>query len=123
MDSRAKNAMDARTLFIHTRLEQWAKWSKENLGAWPVRTIIGRLIDEGPGSHHVGRPPVSMPEPVAQTDAAVAKLGEIDQRVIKVYYQHWEPVSVLCRRARMPENKFKTALRRARWRVSLQIIE
>lgn len=123
MDSRARNSMDEPMRIVHARLEQWAKWSKENPGTLPT-TPLGRFGDEGDAifCRATGSPaPVVIPLVIEQTDLAVARLGDIDHKVIKVYYYHWEPVSVLCKRVRMQESKFKAAVRRARWHVSLHL--
>jgi hypothetical protein len=113
------NAMDDDTKAVHYRLEQWGKWSKDGeVRAWPSITPMGRMVEEGPhGAGQVGKPPISMPEPIAEVDAAVARLGQIDQRVIKQYYRYWEPTEVMARRLGMRKRQFENVLRRSRWRI------
>jgi hypothetical protein len=120
-DSRHLNHMSNDTKVIHARLEQWAKWAKdfERMG-WP-ESIFGAIARYGAdGASQHGKPPVSMPEEIAVMDAAVAKLGEVDRRVIRRYYLQWAPAECLwkdCEGIRSLSN-FRAVLKRARWRLS-----
>lgn len=116
-DPRAMNRMDPETKIVHARLERWGKWAKENYNAWPAVTLLGRIVEQGPGASQQGRPPVSMSEEDAQTDAAVAKLGEIDRKVIIEYYTKWRDIETAARNCRMRVRQFHSVLRRARWRI------
>lgn len=113
------NRMDTETKLVHERLEQWGKWAKESEArAWPESTMLGRMIEQGPrGASQQGRPPIEIPEPVAIVDAAVCRLGEVDRKVIQIYYLRWEPIEVMSRRCDMRVRQFQNILRRARWRI------
>lgn len=121
-DARAFNRMDPETKAVHVRLERWGNWAKEgNQNGWPAQTILGRMMEQGPnGASQHGKPPISMPEDIAVTDAAVAKLGEVDKGVIRAYYIRWAPMEVIwkeCRGIHSVAN-FKCVLKRARWRIA-----
>lgn len=113
------NRMDADTKLVHARLEEWGKWAKGGEAhAWPSITYLGRWIEQGiDGAIQQGRPPVSMPQPVAVIDAAVSRLGAVDRAVIQTYYLRWEPIEIMARRHRMRVRQFQNVLRRARWRI------
>lgn len=119
-DRRSMNHMDADTKAVHLRLEEWGQWSKgHEVHAWPSTTPMGRMVEEGPhGAGQASKPPVEMSERIAQVDAAVAKLGDIDKRVVKHYYVFWEPREVMARKMKMNVKKFENVLKRARWRIS-----
>jgi hypothetical protein len=112
------NRMDPDTKAAHLRLEEWGKWAKDaETRAWPNRTLLGRVIDEGFGAGQSTRPPIHMPPEVATVDAAVCRLGAIDRLVILTYYVRWEPIEVMARRSHMRVRQFQNVLRRARWRI------
>lgn len=119
-DRRSINHMDPDTKAVHARLEGWARWaSGEEVRAWPRLTLLGRVIEQGAsGAGQSGRPPISMPDHIAHVDAAVAKLGQIDKMVIRIYYGPPDAVEVMARKANMRVRQFQNVLRRARWRVS-----
>lgn len=116
-DLRNRSHMTGETLMTHIRLEQWGKWAREPLHAWPPRTLLGRVMDEGPSASQSTNRAVHMPAEVAVTDRAVAHLGEIDQKVIRVYYTEWQSVEVMARHCRMRDREFRRVLDRARWRI------
>lgn len=118
-DRRAMNHMDGETKAVHFRLEAWATWAKDHvIRAWPATTPMGRAVEEGiHGAGQQGRPPISMPQHIEQVDKAVARLGDIDGRVIKRYYLHWEPREIMARHFGWRVKKFDNVLKRARWRV------
>lgn len=113
------NRMDPEVKLVHARLEQWARWARDQeANAWPTTTLLGRVIEQGTdGAGQQGRPPISIPDAVAVTDAAVCSLGAIDREVIKTYYLRWEPIEVMARRHQMRVRQFQNLLRRARWRI------
>lgn len=117
MDNRVRSRMSGDTLLTHMRLEAWGRWSRDKLAPWPTRTVLGRMMDEGPGASHETTGG-EIPEAVQQTDRAVAHLGEVDRRVIRVYYTEWAPLEVMARRLKMRPRQFQAVLNRARWRVS-----
>lgn len=116
IDRRSLNRMSIDTKIIHARLEAWAKWSKENQGDWPSRTLLGRMAD-GELPSTASRPPISMPDAIAITDKAVGRLRTDEQGVIRAYYQHWEPIDITARKLHMTVEKLKTILERARIRL------
>jgi hypothetical protein len=118
VDGRRMNNMDAETKIVHLRLEAWGRWAKEHQAAWPASTVLARIIECGAnGASQSGRPPTSMPEPIAQTDAAVARLHRLDQAIVVTYYARWEPIEVMAHRHNLGMRQFQNVLRRARWRL------
>lgn len=112
---------DTRDELVNLRLEGWARWSKlDAVRAWPRRTVLGRVIDQGWAAGEAGGAR-EMPEDVAQVDSAIAKLGAIDRKVLVTFYTEWEPVNVMARRCRMREQQFRNVLKRAKWRVRLYL--
>jgi hypothetical protein len=120
-DLRRVNHMDPETRIVHARLEAWGAWAKDaEVRAWPSITLLGRMIDQQAcGAAQSGRPPISMPDEVAKTDAAVCKLNAIDKQAVQLYYIKWAPIEVHARKMQMRPRQFQNVLRRARWRLSL----
>lgn len=118
-DMRGLNAMDEDTKRVHLRLEEWANAvGSDQLNGWPKVTMLGRLIEQGPmGASQQGKPPVSISDAVAIVDAAVARLGEVDRKVIRSYYLHCDSTEVNARRVNMRVMQFNNVLKRARWRL------
>jgi predicted DNA-binding protein (UPF0251 family) len=58
---------------------------------------------------------------VALTDAAVARLCQIDQRALKAYYMRTEAIEFCARRCGMSRRTFQNTLRRARWRLAVYL--
>ena len=119
--SRAMNRMDEETKLVHLRLEEWAKWARDpGIAGFPHQSITEKAAKYGKlgiPQEPLHKPEPMMPESVAVVDAAVSRLGEIDRRVIRAYYLHWEPVEVMARRCGMRVRQFQNVLRRARWRI------
>ena len=79
--------MKAKVAYADQRLDAWASWVRGNQTAWPPRTILARIIEEGlSGAAHGGSGVISMPEVVGQTDRAVARIDRDLSKVLKVYY-------------------------------------
>lgn len=117
-DRRAMNHMDPETRAVHSRLEQWARWARDRaIEAFPSRTVLGRVIDEGPaaGSPSGGAP--EWPAEVAEVERAVLSLGEIDRNVVRQYYLKWGPPEAHARAVHMSVAQFRRVLKRARWRL------
>lgn len=117
-DRRARSHMAPEIQLVHLRLEAWSRWARDKApGGWPERTILGRLIEEGPGASHGTGQVSDMPETVAITDRAVAHLSGEDRAVIREYYLKWAPRELLARRLKLSLRRFDAVLNRARWRV------
>jgi hypothetical protein len=78
--------MDARIAYVDPRLDAWASWVRGNLAAWPRRTLLARIIEEGTSGAAQGSPVENMPFVVLETDRAVARIEKRLQLVTKVYY-------------------------------------
>jgi hypothetical protein len=117
--------MNEETRLIHLRLEAWASWVKNDLSAlgFPDKTLLAKCMEYGSDGAHQGGKQPTMPDEVAITDAAVAKLGQIDQRVLRSYYLRWACREDLARACNMRVRQFDNVLKRARWRVSLFVLQ
>jgi hypothetical protein len=89
----------------------------------PASTLLGRMIDQQAGAGQQGRPPIAMPDGIAEVDAAVCRLNVIDGRAVKLYYIKWASVEVHARAMHMRPRQFQNVLRRARWRLALMLGE
>lgn len=120
-DKRRMNHMDPETRVVHSRLEAWGAWAKDaEVRAWPASTLLARMIDQqAAGAAQGSKPPISMPDQIAATDAAVCKLNAIDKRAVQIYYLKWQPVESLARMMHMRPRQYQNVLRRARWRLAL----
>lgn len=115
-DPRAMNHMDPETKLIHAYLEQWGRETRDRVeNGLPSTTLLGRVIEQGPGAGQSGRPPSDLSPRSAQIDALVGRLWQIGQRCIKRYYQRWEPMEVMARREGISASRMKEVLRRSRW--------
>ena len=117
-DGRSVSHMAPDVKIVHLRLEIWGRWAKDRpVGDWPERTVLGRLIEEGPGAGHQTAHGGDMPEGIAETDAAIAHLSGDEKRVVVTFYTRWEPRPVMARRLHVNVRQFDSILNRARWRL------
>lgn len=120
-DRRTMNHMDAETKIVHARLEEWSRWAKDvGIAGYPRQSLTEKAAQYGKlgipqESNYKGEP--MMPDHVAVVDSAIARLGDIDRRVVRTFYLHWEPTEVMARRCSMRKRQFESVLRRARWRI------
>ncbi len=87
-------------------------------------TILGRLIEQGPtGAGQQGRPPISIPEPIARVDAAVGQLIGIERSIICIRYVYCPHLSAEQQRKKlnMSEHRWVTKLRNARRAIKVAI--
>jgi DNA-directed RNA polymerase specialized sigma24 family protein len=120
-DKRVTSHMDPETKVVHGRLEAWGAWARDSeIRAWPVATLLGRMIDQqAAGAAQSGRPPVAMPDDIAAVDAAVCRLNAIDKQAIQLYYIKSLPVEIHARKMHMRVRQYQNVLRRARWRLAM----
>lgn len=121
-DRRTMNNMDPETKAIHIRLEEWGPWGRaRTVQGYPTASPMEKAVLYGrlgiPQDESLRGEP-QMPDHVARVDASVAKCCQIDQQVLKKYYQFHAPMEAIAREMRMRERQAQNVLRRARWRVS-----
>lgn len=79
--------MKAAIAYADTCLDAWASWVRGNQGAWPTRTLLGRVMEEGvAGAASHSAVVESMPYQILRTDRSVARLEDRLKRTIKLYY-------------------------------------
>lgn len=99
--------MKAKIAYADQRLDAWASWVRGNQAAWPPRTILARIIEEGlSGAAHGGPGVATMPEVVGQTDRAVARISRHLCKVIKVYYLSHASSEIKAARCRISRATF-----------------
>jgi hypothetical protein len=76
----------AEIAYADSRLDAWASWVRSSQNAWPPRTLLARIIEEGASGASQGTPNSNMPHHVLQTDRAVAQIEDRLRRTVKVYY-------------------------------------
>jgi hypothetical protein len=120
-DPRAMNHMDPTTRVVHAMLEQWGRETRnEAENGYPSTTLLGRVIEQGPGAGQAGRPVSHLSEQSARVDVQVARLRERPRECVKMYYQRWEPMEVMARKLtvqlgyQMSVSTLKDTLRRTR---------
>ena len=97
--------MKAKVAYADQRLAAWATWVRGNETAWPPRTLLARIIEEGAGAAHGGAVQ-TMPEVIGETDRAVAKIPRDLRLVIKVYYLTHAASEVKAARCRISRATF-----------------
>jgi hypothetical protein len=110
--------MDPETRVVHGLLEAWGKTCGDRFKPWPSRTLLGKIIDYGArGAAQASHAVDTIPDEVANVDAAVSRLGQIDKKVIVAYYTRYDPPEIVARKLHMRYRMFQAVLRRARWRI------
>ena len=117
-DARVMNRMDPATKLVHAMLEKWGKETRAGIeNGLPSTTVLGRVIEQGPGAGQAGRPISHLSEQSARVDACVARLWQRAKRCVEHYYQRWEPIEVMARREGISVTQFKEIMRRSRYLV------
>lgn len=115
-DRRVMNHMDPQTKEMHALLEQWGRETRDRPeNGLPAVTLLGRVIEQGPGAGQPGRPPCDLSPRSAVIDALVSRLWAANREAIKLYYQRWEPMEVMARNLGVSSSQLKERLRRSRW--------
>ena len=124
-DRRAVSHMNSETKEVHVRLEAWAPWAKDSgIAGFPPQSLTEKAAKYGKlgiPQQSLNKPEPMMPVDVAITDAAISRLGAIDQKVIRARYLYWESREISAKRCGMRQRQFDNVLKRARWRVGYYI--
>ena len=78
--------MRVEVAYADSCLDAWASWVRSSQGAWPPRTLLARIIEEGVSGAAQGITVERMPISVMQTDRAVAHLEPRLRKTTKIYY-------------------------------------
>lgn len=118
------NSMNGSTAAVDIALEEWGKWMRnaDKVLGWRSCSLLEKFKAEHAGANQATAP-TTIPDGVMNTDAAIAKLGDIRQKVIKITYMTNpnDPKSVQRRRLRMSEYRWNYLLGEARRFVALQL--
>lgn len=78
--------MKASVAYADARLDAWASWVRSNHSAWPARTLLARIMEEGTSGAAQGTAVDNMPYHIVETDRAVARIEPRLRKTVKVYY-------------------------------------
>lgn len=78
--------MDADVAYADCRLDAWASWVRGGANAWPTRTLLARIIEQGVSGAAQSCAFDRMPAQVLLTDRAVAHLDTELKQTVLVYY-------------------------------------
>jgi DNA-directed RNA polymerase specialized sigma24 family protein len=121
LDARAINAMSADVARLHARLNEWARWSRDEAQERTNhRHILDKLIEQGPsaGAGNDPRAPTTIPDRVFSVERAIAKLPKADQTAIREMYLHERSFEAVARVLRVNITTFRThTMKRIRWRL------
>lgn len=119
-----RNSMSGPTVAVDIVLEEWGRWMRgaDDVLGWRRSSLMAKIKKEADGASQATAP-TEIPDGVMLTDAAIAKLGDIRQRVIKVAYLHCinQPRDVQRRRLKMSACRWDSLLREARRFVALHL--
>lgn len=115
-DGRVLSRMDPSTVPGHMMLERWARESRENETGWASTTLLGRVMEQGPGASQSGAPPTSMSEDSLRIDAFVCRLRRYARlhEFVHGYYIRRQSAEVIAKAARCTARFVREGLRRAR---------
>ena len=113
--------MKPQVAYADQRLDAWASWVRGNQASWPPRTLLARIIEEGAAGAAHGSSVESMPEVVAQTDRAVARIDQELRRVIKVYYLVHAPSEIKAARCHVSRATFWRRVERGQLAIYNQL--
>lgn len=103
--------------YVEHRLERWGLETKSNpTGAWPSVTILGRMIDHGPGASAEG-PQIVISDESAEIDYIVAKMPVRLRRVVEKEFKTWTPQEIKAKVLHMSLTSYKLELRCGLWWV------
>jgi hypothetical protein len=120
-----RNSMCAEVKAVDICLSEWGKWMKnaDRVLGWQTCNVLGKVRVEGLDGAAQANAPTTIPDGIMATDAAIAKLRDIRQQVIKIAYLYLPEASrdVQRRRLRMSAHRWDRLLREARLAVATQL--
>lgn len=120
-----RNAMNGQTHAVDIILYEWGRWMRgaDDVLGWSKVSVLGKVKIDGLDGAAQASAPTEIPDGVMVTDAAVAKLGNIRQRVIKIAYMRFPnaPSVVHRRQLRMSQSRWSYLLREARQFIAAQL--
>lgn len=107
--------------YADVRLSEWAKWARDRGPDWPRMSIIGKFGMERDGASQSGRPPLSMPDPVAEIDRIICKMPQLLSGVVRAHYLEWARAEDKAKKLGISRRVFFSRLESAQWFVYGQI--
>lgn len=118
--------MDKYESYASLRLTEWAAWARklgEQIG-WPPETLLSRVMREGMnGASQGSRPPVDMPEQVAEVDRIISRMPAHIKASICEHYLTYAPSEDKAKRLGIQRSVFWSRIKSGHWFVysALQI--
>jgi DNA-directed RNA polymerase specialized sigma24 family protein len=109
--------MNPKIAYADERLDAWASWVKGRANAWPLRTLLGRIIEQGASGAAQETGGAYMPDSILETDRAVAHLDALERRVLTEYYLTYATTEMKARRCGVSRATFWRRLERAQMSI------
>lgn len=120
-----RNAMNGQTKAVDIILHEWGRWMRgaDDVLGWSKVSVLGKVKIDGVDGAAQATAPTEIPEGVMVTDAAIAKLKDVRQKVVKIAYMHYPnaPRDVQRRKLRMSLCRWNTLLKEVRSFVAAQL--
>lgn len=116
-----RNAMDGQTKAVDIILTEWGRWMKnaDRVLGWQTCNVLGKVKVEGLNGAAQATAPTEIPDGIMLVDAAIAKLGDIRQKVVMAVYMHFPNDSSEIQRRRM-KHKYRITISKYRWNLLLK---
>ena len=119
-DPRAMNRMDPETKLIHAELVIWGRETRDRfLHGWPVCTVIGRLIEQGPNGAGQSASAPTVISPRSQViEACWCRLWGKGKTAIDLYYHTTDAPEAIARQMGIRMTQLKQVLQRSRYLIA-----
>ncbi len=113
---RRPNNMNGQTKAVDIVLAEWGRWMKnaDRVLGWQTVSVLGKVRIDGIDGAAQANAPTVLPDGIMEVDAAIAKLGDIRKKVLKIAYIHYPNAS---------EDTQRRCLRMSRYRWNLLLKE
>jgi hypothetical protein len=105
-------------------LSEWGKWMRNanKVLGWRTQSLVQKIQKERDGASQQTAP-TEIPDGIMRTDAAIATLTDIRQKVIKIEYIHCRELAKEIKRRRlgMSEYKWNSSLKEAKQMIAREL--
>jgi hypothetical protein len=113
-----RNAMKGQTAAVDIVLHEWGRWMRnaDDVLGWSKVNILGKVKIDGLDGAAQASAPTEIPDGIMEVDAAIAKLRDIRQQVIKIAYLKYPnaPMDVQRRKVKMSRHRWSYVLKECR---------
>jgi hypothetical protein len=116
-----RNAMHGQTKAVDIVLAEWGRWMRnaDRVLGWQTCNVLGKVRVEGLDGAAQATSPTEIPDGIMLVDAAIAKLGQIRQKVLMAVYIEFPNDAAEVQRRRM-KRKFHITISKHRWDLLLK---